>query len=52
MRITFLWRWMLYEDPRRYRQTGYLRTMWQWLCNSASVTFLKRSHSETWEPVR
>ncbi len=51
-RITFLWRWVLYEDPRRYRQTGYLRTMGQWLANSASVTFLKRSHSETWEPVR
>lgn len=51
-RITFLWRWMLYEDPRRYRKAGYLRTMWSWLCNSASVTFLKRSHSETWEPVR
>ncbi len=51
-RIRFLWRWVLYEDPRRYRQVGYARTMWRWLCNSASVTFLGRSHSQTWERVR
>ncbi len=51
-RIRFLWRWTLYEDPRRYRQAGYLRTMWTWLCNSAAVTFLGRSHSATWERVR
>ncbi len=51
-RIRFLWHWMLYEDPRRYRKAGYVRTMWAWLRNSFSVAFLKRSHSDEWEPVR
>ena len=51
-RIRFLWRWVLFEDPRRYRQAGYARTMWDWLRNSFCVAFLGRSYSDTWEPVR
>ena len=51
-RIRFLWHWTLWEDPRRYRKTGYARTMWTWFRNSVHVTFLKRSYSEEWEPVR
>lgn len=51
-RIRFLWQWVLYEDPRRYRQAGYVRTMWEWLRNSASITFFGRAYSESWEPVR
>ena len=51
-RIRFLWQWTLWEDPRRYRKAGYVRTMWMWLRNSYSVAFLGRSHSQAWEPVR
>jgi glycosyltransferase involved in cell wall biosynthesis len=51
-RIRFLWHWTLFEDPRRYRQVGYARTMWDWLRNSFYVTFLGRSYSEAWEPIR
>lgn len=51
-RIRFLWRWVLFEDPRRYRQRGYARTMLDWFRNTVSVTFLKRSYSREWEPVR
>ena len=42
----------LYEDPRRYRQVGYARTLWEWFCNSASITLRRRSYSEEWAPVR
>lgn len=51
-RIRFLWGWTLYEDPRRYRQVGYARTLWEWFCNSASITLRRRSYSEEWAPVR
>lgn len=51
-RIRFLWGWTLYEDPRRYRQVGYARTLWEWFCNSASITLRRRSYSEEWTPVR
>lgn len=51
-RIRFLWRWTLWEDPRRYRQTGYARTMWTWFRNSLSVALLKRSYSDEWTPIR
>ena len=51
-RIRFLWGWTLYEDPRRYRQAGYARTLWAWFCNSASITLRRRSYSEEWAPVR
>ena len=51
-RIRFLWHWTLWEDPRRYRKTGYVRTMWTWFRNAVSVAFLGRSHSDEWEPVR
>ena len=51
-RVRFLWEWVVYEDPRRYRRLGYPRTMWSWFTNFASVLFRGRSVSEAWEPVR
>ncbi|HYE96448.1 MAG TPA: hypothetical protein VD962_09580, partial [Rubricoccaceae bacterium] len=51
-RPAFLWRHVIYEDPRRYRQRGYARTLWAWFLNSASVTFLGRSYSRAWDAVR
>jgi glycosyltransferase involved in cell wall biosynthesis len=51
-RITFLWDWKLWEDPRRYRQRGYARTLLAWLRNTLWVTFRGRAHSRVWEPVR
>ena len=51
-RIRFLWHRVVYEDPRRYRQRGYLRTMLDWLLNSISVSFRGRSHSRTWDAIR
>lgn len=50
--IRFLWKHVIYEDPRRYRQRGYFRTMLDWLLNSISVSFLGKSHSRTWDAVR
>ncbi len=51
-RIRFLWGWRLWEDPRRYRHSGYARTMFEWLRNTVAVTVLGRSYSEEWEPIR
>lgn len=51
-RVAFLWEHVLWEDPRRYRKLGYVRTLYTWLRNSVYVTFAGRSHSDVWEPVR
>lgn len=51
-KIAFLWQWKLWEDPRRYRQRGYGRTLLAWLRNTLWVTFRGRAHSRVWEPVR
>jgi len=51
-RVSFLWDWMIWEDPRRYRQRGYFRTMFDWFRNTASITLFGRSHSKEWEPIR
>jgi hypothetical protein len=50
--VRFLWRWVLWEDPRRYRAKGYARTMAEWFRNTVSITFRDRAASDEWEPVR
>ena len=50
--IAFLWNWTLYEDPRRYRELGYPRTMWSWFENFISILFTKRSRAEEWSVIR
>lgn len=51
-KIRFLWDRIIWEDPRRYRQKGYLRTLMSWFGNTVSVIFLGRAHSKEWEAVR
>lgn len=51
-RVRFLWNWVIWEDPRRYRQRGYARTMLDWFRNTVMITFFGRSHSSVWEPIR
>lgn len=51
-RVAFLWRHVVTEDPRRYRQRGLLRTMGHWLLNATWVAFRGRSRSTEWEVVR
>lgn len=50
--ITFLWNWTLYEDPRRYRNVGYARTLWAWFKNTVTITFFDKSSSKEWTPFR
>ncbi|MEL6616275.1 MAG: glycosyltransferase [Bacteroidota bacterium] len=50
--VDFLWRHVVYESPRRYRQRGLLRTMSAWALNAAWVAFRDRSRSTEWEAVR
>lgn len=50
--VSFLWKWSVYEDPRRYRKIGYARTLWQWFMNTVTITFFNRSSSEEWTPFR
>jgi hypothetical protein len=40
------------ESPRRFRQKGYLRTLYAWFLNSISVLIIGKSHSKDWEPIR
>lgn len=51
-KIRFLWDQIIWEDPRRYRQKGYFRTLLAWFGNTVSVIFLGRAHSREWEVVR
>lgn len=43
---------VVYESPRRYRDQGYVRTLWQWFVNYISVLFKGRAHSKHWKRVR
>ncbi len=51
-KIGFVWGQTLYEDPRRYREIGYGRTLFTWFANTMSVTFKNRSHSKEWTALR
>ena len=51
-RVRFLRSWSVYEDPRRYRAQGYLKTMGQWFANFLSVLVRGQSVSRAWEAVR
>jgi glycosyltransferase involved in cell wall biosynthesis len=42
----------VYESPRRYRKLGYFGVTWEWLKNSSSIIFRKKSISKEWEQVR
>lgn len=50
--VSFLWRWVVHEDPRRYRQRGLLRTMLAWSLNALWVAARDESRSTEWEAVR
>ena len=50
--IAFLWRHVVYESPRRYRQRGLLRTMLAWALNATWVALHDCSRSTEWEAVR
>ena len=52
VRPVLLWRHVVHEDPRRYRQRGLWRTMATWAANAAWVAFRDRSRSTEWEAVR
>lgn len=51
-KIQFAKEMVVYESPRRYRKFGYARVFWDWYLNSVAVTFLNKSSSDEWEPVR
>ncbi len=51
-RVAFLWRHVVFESPRRYRQRGLFRTMGAWALNATWVAFRDRSRSTEWEAVR
>lgn len=40
------------ESPRRFRQKGYVLTLYTWFLNSISVLLNGKSHSKDWEPIR
>lgn len=43
---------VVYESPRRFRQKGYLNTVFLWFANSVMVLLSGRSLSKKWEKVR
>ncbi|OZC03039.1 glycosyltransferase [Rubricoccus marinus] len=51
-RVAFLWRHIVHESPRRYRQRGLFRTMGAWALNATWVALGDRSRSTEWEVVR
>lgn len=51
-KIHFAKEMVVFESPRRYRKFGYAKVFWDWYLNSVAVTFLNKSSSDEWEPVR
>lgn len=51
-KIKFLRNIIIFESPRRYRQRGYIKVLWQWTANAISVLFRNKSFSDKWEQVR
>ncbi len=51
-RISFLWRVVVYESPRRFRKLGYMRVAWLWGVNWVSVALRHRAVSKVWQRVR
>ncbi len=43
---------LVYESPRRYRQWGYRRILWQWFLNWLGALVMHRSVVSEWSPVR
>ncbi|MBU1298495.1 MAG: glycosyltransferase [Bacteroidetes bacterium] len=51
-KIAFLWNLNVFESPRRYRKSGYLRVIFLWLLNAIAVLIIKRSILNEWKPIR
>ena len=51
-KIQFMNECLIYESPRRYRKFGYLHVFWEWMINSFSIFFFKKSISKDWQEVR
>jgi len=51
-KIGYLWDDALYEDPRRYRELGYTKTMYNWFANTLAVTLFNKSYSKEWSVLR
>jgi len=51
-KIKYLRSIIIFESPRRYRQRGYVKVLWDWTINSLSVLFRNKAVSEKWDEVR
>jgi glycosyltransferase involved in cell wall biosynthesis len=51
-KIKFLKDVIVYESPRRYRQRGYPKVLYDWTLNAVSVVFRNKAVSEKWDEVR
>lgn len=51
-KIKYLRNIIVYESPRRYRQRGYVKVVWDWAINALSVLFRNKAISEKWDEVR
>lgn len=51
-KIKFDWKLRVFESPRRYRKSGYLKIILIWLLNAITVLLFKKSIVDEWKPVR
>ncbi|MDI6802526.1 MAG: glycosyltransferase [Bacteroidota bacterium] len=51
-KIKFDWKLRVFESPRRYRKSGYLKIILLWLLNAITVLLFKKSIVDEWKPVR
>lgn len=51
-KIKFDWKLRVFESPRRYRKSGYIRIILLWLLNAITVLLFKKSIVDEWKPVR
>lgn len=52
VKVKFLWKWTIYEDPRRYRNLGYVKTLFQWFRNFVWISLFNKSYSKEWKDIR
>lgn len=51
-KVLFLNDLNLFESPRRYRQMGHVRVVYDWLANYISFALFKKSYSKEWKSFR
>ena len=51
-KIVYLKKIKVYDSPRRFRQEGYIKSVWLYTINNLLALFGKKPVSKEWKPIR